>query len=597
MTSTPGTFSDGVAVVVLGRSAPVPLGPTTSAQSLPVTVAIDQTAIAVREIDKTKSEVELSLLGIPRAETALGLFADVTTYDANPNEWQSVACSTVGTEVVLAGTANSSAFTHVPEESSAYIESNAALNSGAYAALGSKRFFRYQPGRVSGGTFGTRMTVSNDWADIKKIGVFDRFNGYYWEVQGGAQTNADAKLFNLLCVKRSNAFGSALSGINPNTTLGDVGVAGTDAVIVRDGHSWVHAAIHDQRLRVTTGGVLIIPEAGSSVRVDTAYRYVYEYRVPRLYFSHDKLDQLQDRPRFYSDSVLGSKPFRVSLNTANIGSLTVPPVTYTDGDLVPDAVADSVWNYNPSFVTMLKIEFSWYGAVGAQFLAYVPDANTAGEARWVRVHGIRASNQHSLPSLGNPFLPLQYYVQRGNQTLSRLYKYGASFYIDGGDRGSLVTRSIANAADIASIPTSSGYGTTMLGISVKNLINGIRNRMQTYPVRLGVGTSGRCVVTLVKNGTPSAAITYGTNPDNLSPIQAFLATTNSAPTITGGTVVATFQVGVGGFDLDLSPYFSPTKDYLSYPLTAAVGDFLTVCVRASSGTISASTSLTWEEQQ
>ena len=42
-----------------------------------------------------------------------------------------------------------------------------------------------------------------------------------------------------------------------------------------------------------------------------------------------------------------------------------------------------------SKVTMLKVEFSWYGAVGALFLAYVPVDN--GEARWVRVHHLRAS--------------------------------------------------------------------------------------------------------------------------------------------------------------------------------------------------------------
>jgi hypothetical protein len=59
------------------------------AASLPVVIASDQTAVPVTVANQQISEVSLSLLGIPRAEVALGIFADVTTYDINPNEWQS----------------------------------------------------------------------------------------------------------------------------------------------------------------------------------------------------------------------------------------------------------------------------------------------------------------------------------------------------------------------------------------------------------------------------------------------------------------------------------------------------------------------------
>ena len=105
---------------------------------------------------------------------------------------------------------------------------------------------------------------------------------------------------------------------------------------------------------------------------------------------------------------------------------------------------------------MYKIEFSWYGAVGALFLAYVP--LDSGEARWVRVHHLRASNQLKVASLGNPTLPITYYVYGGgtqfgygyrNELRDQNYiagsssrseylvKYGASYYIDGGDRGTV----------------------------------------------------------------------------------------------------------------------------------------------------------------
>ena len=72
---------------IIGKTAPVPLGQQKAVNSLPVVFAEDQPAIPVEEQNKIQSEVALSLLGIPRAEVALGIFADVNTYDINPSEW------------------------------------------------------------------------------------------------------------------------------------------------------------------------------------------------------------------------------------------------------------------------------------------------------------------------------------------------------------------------------------------------------------------------------------------------------------------------------------------------------------------------------
>ena len=81
--------NNNAAVVVVGRTAPVPPGQQNAANSLPVVIATDQQAIPVEEQNKQQSEVALSLLGIPRSEVALGIFADVNTYDVNPSEWSS----------------------------------------------------------------------------------------------------------------------------------------------------------------------------------------------------------------------------------------------------------------------------------------------------------------------------------------------------------------------------------------------------------------------------------------------------------------------------------------------------------------------------
>ena len=577
-------LQEGVSVVTIGRTAPIPPGQQTMSNSLPVVIASDQTAVPVEVANQQISEVSLSLLGVPRAEVALGIFADVTTYDINPNEWASEG---------------GGATTHIANESAAKISLGAATTNN-YQILGSKRFFRYQPGRVSAATFGVRMSVSNDSTDIKKFGAFDKRDGYYLEVQGGSQTSSADKEFNFYCVRRTNAFESNEPGIRtPNVADGDIGTAGTDLVIVRAGLTYIHAGLFDRSVRgsggVNIGGIAssdgTTAVSSSFIAVEASYRYTYEYRVPRKYFSHDRLDG-ETKAQYYADKTPGRNSFSLSIG----GTASAPAVSYTNGSTVIDTNGDvvsdaSVWNMDFSKVTMFKIEYSWYGAVGGHFLAYVPDATTTGEARWVRIHHLRASNQLTSPSLANPTLPISYLAQKATSANEcAVYKYGASYYIDGGDKGTVVARSESNIAD-RSVTTS---GTMLIGIQVKENINSIRNRMQVYPTRLGVGSSGRALVKLIKNpatasGTPSF-VSAGT----LSPVN--FTTTSGVNTVSGGTTVATFYVGEGGVDLDLAPYFGYNKDYLSYPLTAATGDVLYVYAQGIGASANMSASLTWEEQ-
>jgi len=216
------------AVVVVGRTAPVPTGQQSAAKSIPVVVASDQEAIPVEEQNKQQSEVALSLLGIPRAEVALGIFADVNTYDVNPSEW---SAEPIQLKTVLAeDRADYLGFqgqqdwglSHVPAEAGALIEAPAT----EYAVLTSKRFFRYQPGRVSAGTFGvkfgrapiTTLLSTSDFPagngttymmsgqnnqvrhpSIKKYGVFDNFDGYYYESINESRGD------NFCCVRRTQS--------------------------------------------------------------------------------------------------------------------------------------------------------------------------------------------------------------------------------------------------------------------------------------------------------------------------------------------------------------------------------------------------------
>ena len=578
-------LKEGVSVVTVGRTAPIPPGPQLAADSLPVVIASDQDAVPVEVQNQQISEVSLSLLGIPRAEVALGIFADVTTYDINPNEWQSEGPGTV---------------THIASESAAKVTLGTAVTNG-YEILSSKRFFRYQPGRVSAATFGVRVNTTTDLTDIKKFGAFDKRDGYYVEVQGGGQTSITDKETNLYCVRRTSALESNETGIRlPNSVDGDRGTAGTDLVIVRAGLTYIHAALFDRSLRgsgnnigtnASSSGAVTV--SASFLTVPNEYRYTYEYRVPRKFFSHDRLDG-QTRTQYYSDRTPGRSSFTVSI----AGTADSPSVTYGNSTTVADdlgnvATKESVWNIDFSKVTMYKMEYSWYGAVGGHFLAYVPDATTAGEARWVRIHHIRASNQLTSPSLGNPTLPISYLVQKatsGNE--NSLYKYGASYYIDGGDKGTIVARSQSNTAD----RNLSTTGAMLIALRTKSAIgaSSIRNRMQVYPTRLGVGTDARTVVRLIKNPTSVTGTPTWTSADSLSPIEYSVSSGITAPV--AGITVATFFVGAGGVDIDLAPYFGYNKDYLSYPLTATTGDTLYVFAQAASGTVNTSAALTWEEQ-
>jgi hypothetical protein len=603
---------------IIGKTAPVPLGQQKAVNSLPVVFAEDQPPIPVEEQNKIQSEVALSLLGIPRAEVALGIFADVNTYDVNPAEWSQVPLENdpdTGTGV-----------NHIATEAGAEL----VAAEGDTTILTSKRFFRYQPGRVSSSTMGVRMnrTLSTYSADtpnrdvmkgaptIKKWGIFDKFDGYYFEIVNGGDKN------DFRCVRRTQALvPSQPIGVGDssaawrNTTGGDDktnilegnwGVVGVDPVIYRNGLCYVAAAIYDpslcyapadvqamevgqplsdytynskyavrlayrdtsnnsvehlsgrqyqfpfdqkvginpddydqsyggrsghliplstpggsdyirldahcrwedivtnlsrgsgsgfsNQIELTSSSQLNVDvnnarfgydpaptEANSSTKVwnllvtvqgstqissgefgavfthrsynptggsigvknvtlkewfrlcvPSQYRTVYEWRPVRAMFSNDQLNGLSGNTVRWSD-----------VSTANVsggesGVKRPGDPVQVAGQTLTD---NSVYDVDFSKVTMWKIDFSWYGAVGALFLCYVPVAN--GEARWVRVHHMRASNQLDVASLGNATLPITYLTHSGlsnglpDDNKSVLVKYGASYYIDGGDKGTV----------------------------------------------------------------------------------------------------------------------------------------------------------------
>lgn len=100
---------------------------------------------------------------------------------------------------------------------------------------------------------------------------------------------------------------------------------------------------------------------------------------------------------------------------------------------------ESGYILDPDTVTMYKIEFGWYGAIGARFYAYVPAEND--QCRWVVLHTLVIENQLGEPCLGDPFFYFRYRLSVSDSSTIRLnqflYKFGASYYIDGYDKGTL----------------------------------------------------------------------------------------------------------------------------------------------------------------
>ncbi len=220
------------------------------------------------------------------------------------------------------------------------------------------------------------------------------------------------------------------------------------------------------------------------------YLNVYEYRIPRSRFSGDRLDGATD-DLLYSDAVADKRAGSQVQNTETLEFET----------------DTSIWNLDFTKVTMYKIEFSWYGAVGALFLAYVPVSN--GEARWVRVHHLRASNQLKVSSLGNATLPITYLVYGGGNpnrfgyanakriqstsnygsSSEHIVKYGASYYIDGGDRGTvkLFSHGTSTNEEVFGSKRSLATGSTGAGSTAINLSQAGSGNSQDPFIQVGLG--------------------------------------------------------------------------------------------------------------
>lgn len=154
----------------------------------------------------------------------------------------------------------------------------------------------------------------------------------------------------------------------------------------------------------------------------------------------------------------------------------------------------------PEKVTMYKIEFGWYGAIGARFYAYIPTDN--GDARWVVIHTLVIENSLESPCLRDSYFRFKYSLNIANTGDVRspqfLYKYGASYYIDGGDEGTSQVYSVSS--DQKTILSNSEK--TLLGIRPKEFILNrdgveIENKKLIIPTELNINSDSLSEVKVV----------------------------------------------------------------------------------------------------
>lgn len=374
---------------------------STSTNCTPIVVTNDSSyAVNVDPVNRESSEVEVSLLGIPRSETAKVLFDTVNIYDINPKEFVSGPVH-AGYKYYydpvdytfegdfgyyarhLSAESAIQVYVYPPKKSFTYpFDDGTGRFPGNYGdgsmvfTFASKRAFRYQPGRVTGFTMGVRMSTQSNYEDeVIQWGCKNDYgDGYYFQLERG-----------------------------------------TDLYIIR--------------------------------------------------------------------------------TSPGLGTLKVARDDW-NGDKLLVGEGRTGWGLDPAKVTMYKIEFSWYGAVGASFLAYVPDG--VGEGRWVKLHRVLAENQFTQPSLRSAYMKLftQVYTTAGATSAAFINLYGSSVYIDGGDDGTL-TMGSTGQSELRGIDAN---GRSILGLQMKSEINGVNNQKIAFPSSLGVYSSVAARFDLVFQG-------------------------------------------------------------------------------------------------
>lgn len=239
-------------------------------------------------------------------------------------------------------------------------------------------------------------------------------------------------------------------------------------------------------------------------------------------------------------------------------------------------------------LAMFRIRYSWYGASGADFWAYVPLSTTPkpGIPRWVRIHSFPIGDSLQFPSLKNPDKPLTFRIYRradrtGVETLPSanafLSTFGTSLSIDAGDptpmevyskESANTTLQSTNNVNIMALqmkPYIASSTQTLDGTSKQTV-----NQLRIFPLKLNFVATSPVAFSLIKN--PISLDTVFPLPV-VGDLSAVDVATNLAAINSGtGKNVGTFYAGRNQSDsVDLTDAFSYNREYLAREAQAPTG--------------------------
>ncbi len=608
------------------RSIPLTPGPKPSAESLPVTLPLDQEALLVTDATALVSDVKASMFGFPVVENRQFLLQELPQYGIDENTWLNTPASAV---------------TYLPINSA--VNLTIPTGSDVFASHQTKFAYKYQPGKpifISQAVqIAKGAAIANSFV---QWGEYTKNDGYGWRVlsRRGNTVGSITRWHNyLLFFRRTSAIPSGITSTVTKCPSGIVG--GLAGVSIGNSTCYRPSYLVGSGNNDTTyigsntwediGFTTLSPDTADTV-IEAKFnqdRYTGKEgdAAPGISGTRTKpsaktISYISDSFEISGCSVNGTTvtfnnpidnilsagmTVRDSNNRARIVSVNNQQNSIT---ISATGLSGSILYFNEeSNLCMFLIERSWYGGAGGRGMAYIPDQNPPfnGATRWVPGHEIRVGDTLPVPSMSSPDMPITYMTGKRADKAAKdssaafLRRFGVSVWINGGDPRPAKIESASSTG--LSVATNSYK--IMLAIAVKPFVYnknvlpvGDRRRPQksrVYPLSLYVSSTQNTEFYLIKN-TTSTSITSGDwysgeqEADHLQTVAvlkgntATFASVNNFPSNPGGKLIGAFYCGQNeGTEIDLTEIFDPQRELLGRAETTGAdnpGDTLTIIARS-----------------
>ena len=509
------------------------------------------TPLKVVEVFPEASVVSNSLLGVPRAEVQLSLFSDVSTYGLDKDNWEYYNFSTpinypsewYQRENPIFGRRSFVSFNEATNEQALFLKAYPVQYTFPYGPKEKRRYnsilFKNYLNFIAIGkilydyfyTLGfqsfaetnflnneitivdTNDNVVTDFnfsTTTEELGII-RNNGSFYDVKYGTNIQAAFDAIERFTLAYSQIIGEVFLYPTTNSTINflnnSVKAAKNNATPGYSFRAFYNGVLESRqtfryqpgRISGFTFGVRSKTDTTSNENfiewgcANDTDQYMFQIKGSEFNIVRRSTIPLPEstllRMGLPAESQTASPIRSTNLDNATALYELIIKRDQFNGDKL-DFTGDSGYQVKFEKVTMFKIEFGWYGAIGAKFYAYVPVGN--GEARWVLIHTLVIENGVGEPCLQNPDFKFRYSLAITNTAnISEpvyIYKYGASYYIDGGDEGTVYMKSATS--NIVEFEKN----TPVLTLHTKNFIDNrdgihIKNRKKIYPTSISTNSS------------------------------------------------------------------------------------------------------------